>query len=108
MSKSFFSSLGKPYAFVSSQSVFISFQLIRQIIGQNKYDSDQRSRKHFLICNLYVKRRMVLFSDFLCDFHVLVCFKQVRFVLMPECEICRKTASYMKKLLPRDNIYLDW
>ena len=28
-----------------------------------------------------------------------VCFKKISFVCMPECEICRKYASYMKKLL---------
>ena len=36
------------YAFVSSQSVFISFQHVRRIVGPNKDDSDQRSRMRFL------------------------------------------------------------
>ena len=42
---------------------FHFFSLIRRIVGPNKDDSDQRSRMRFLICNLYVKRCMVPFSD---------------------------------------------
>ena len=51
VSKSIFSSLGKNEVFIhmpisisiNSQSVFLSFQLIRRIVGPNKDDSDQRS-----------------------------------------------------------------
>ena len=41
---------------------FHCFPLIRRIVGPNSDDSDQRSRKRILICNLCVKRRMVPFS----------------------------------------------
>ena len=41
---------------------FHCFQLIRRIVGPNSDDSDQRSRKGILICNLCIKRRMVPFS----------------------------------------------
>ena len=66
--------------FLSSHSVFISFQLIRRIVGPNKDDSDQRSRMRFLICNLYVKRRMVPFGDFDAIFMCQSVSKKVCFV----------------------------
>ena len=67
VSKSIFSSLGKNEVFShmhSEAANLFSFQFTRRIIGPNKDDCDQHLRMRFLICNLYVKRRMIPFSDF--------------------------------------------
>ena len=71
---------------------FISFQLIRQIIGPNKDDSDQRSQMHFLICNLYVKLCMVPFSDF---YAIFMCRPVSKEFLLSKCQ----SAKYARKQL---------
>ena len=76
---------------------FHCFQLIRRIVGPNSDDSDQRSHKRILICNLCVKRRMVPFSiAFKSGFYaIFICRSvKIKFVLS-KCQSAKYAGSML-------------
>ena len=84
MSKSIFNSLGKNEVFshmrLQAANLFsFLFNLLDELLVSTMM-TDQRSPMRSLICNLYVKRHMVPFSDFYAIFMCRSVLKKVRFV----------------------------
>ena len=91
MCKSIFSSLVFSHMLLEA-AVFISFQLIRRIVGPNKDDSYQCSQMRFLICNLCVKCHMLPFSDF---YAIFTCRSVSKKFVLSKCQ----SAKYAGKQL---------